>query len=86
MKKLSLTIAAIILVVVSASSLISCTDQGELGRQAAEEFCNCMKENSFSKCNDEFKSRYKRNTSDDFISSFNAEGAKCGVSASKVTQ
>lgn len=52
----------------------------ELGRKAAEEFCDCYQDNSKDDCLEELKDNYSESEymSDSFISAFNEESS-CGI-------
>jgi len=81
MKKVLFIVAVILLPIV----FTSCEDDYEAqGTKAAKEFCDCLKKSSFSKCNDNFKKKYEKNTSQDFIDAFNEEGKKCNISVSRL--
>jgi hypothetical protein len=56
-----------------AFSLAGCDSAEEKGRQAAAEFCDCIKTNSVSDCETQINKNYSLFTNDDnFYSSFNS--------------
>lgn len=71
MKKVIWQFVVIILVCFSTSS--SCDDDVEdKAEKAAAEMCECIKEKSLSKCEDELNSNYSiYSNDDDFINAFN---------------
>lgn len=86
MKKRLFLVGALLLVSLSVT-FYSCEDEEydeNRGRKAAKEFCDCLDDGyTMKKCNEKFESKYKYEDSEAFIDGFNAEGAKCGISASR---
>lgn len=83
MKKTVLHFVVIILACFAMSS--SCDDDSieEKAEKAAAEMCECIKEKSVSKCEDELNSDYGYYANDnDFINAFN-DAQDCGVTIYK---
>jgi hypothetical protein len=81
-KKALLTITTVLLI-----TPIACDDVilsvEEKAQKASAEFCECMKKNTLSKCEDELNSSYSYySNNNDFIKAFN-NANKCGATISK---
>ena len=53
--------------------------EADKGKNAAKEFCNCLDESSFVKCEDKFQGKHGNKFSAEFIKAFNKEAEKCEV-------
>ena len=83
-KKVKLLVIAILLIMPMAcceeEDVLSVEDRA---KQASAEFCECMKENSLSKCEDKLNTNYGFYADDtDFIKAFNSAN-KCNITISK---
>ena len=81
MRKLLFSVILLLAVILSCTKSKDETERIEkLGKQAADEFCDCFKNNSKDHCLDKLTSDYKRADymDDKFIEAFNKQSS-CGV-------
>lgn len=80
MKRLLFSVSFIVLSFIFLTCEKTEEELGDLGRQAAIEFCDCYKEKSKNDCLDELKSNYSSTDymNDRFITAFNQQST-CGI-------